>query len=113
MQTMVFKRGASHLGFVLAFVIFVMFLIFMYSAVEPMLKTQSDKQALIESLKLSFVKNLDENGEDVTITTVTNTTTITSQQDCISLQDIIGTGINQISESYVTGNNLIIKDSLG
>lgn len=110
---MALKRGASHLGFVLAFVIFVMFLIFMYSAVEPVIKTKLSKEAVLENLKLNFERHLEENGESITIMTLVNTSAITSMQKCINLRSIIGSSTNEIPSTYVTTNSLLIKDSEG
>ena len=44
------KKG-SHVGLVLSFVIFVVFLIFMYPLVGPALETKGDKQYLLEPLE--------------------------------------------------------------
>ncbi|MEK6842516.1 MAG: hypothetical protein AABX84_01775, partial [Nanoarchaeota archaeon] len=59
------KRGATHIGFVLSFVIFIMFIIFMFSAIEPFLKTQASKQSLLDYLRFSLVDEFKV--EDLTI----------------------------------------------
>lgn len=102
------KKGASHLAFVLSFVIFITFLIFMYTSIEPTLRTEASKQSLLDLLRFSLVDKFYV--RDLSIVTIINTSSITSMQDCISLQGILGTSDNQIPEFYVTNNYLIIKN---
>jgi len=49
------KRGTSHLGFVLSFVIFLTFLLFMYAMIEPVLKIQPGKETLLNDVKNKIV----------------------------------------------------------
>ncbi|MEK6760688.1 MAG: hypothetical protein AABX93_02070 [Nanoarchaeota archaeon] len=100
------KKG-SHLGFILSFVIFITFLLFVYTTLEPTLKIRASKQPVLDFLRFSFVEKM---GSNSTMVAITNTSQITSQQNCISLKDIIGAGTNQIPESYITNNNLKIKN---
>ena|SRR3989338_316079 len=105
------KRGTSHLGFVLSFVIFLTFLLFMYAMIEPVLKIQPGKETLLNDVKNKIVGEFEV--EDLVIVTVKNTSDITSQQDCIVLQHIIGLEEDQIPESYVQNNYLSIRDLSG
>ena len=52
------KKGASHVEFVLSFVIFVVFLIFMYNGLEPIVKSAGSKQFVLGHLQLSLIENL-------------------------------------------------------
>ena len=105
------KNGATHIGFILSFVIFMMFIIFMFSAIEPFLKTQASKQSLLDFFRFSLVDEFQAG--DLVVMTIFNKSFITSQQDCISLQGIAGTGENQISQIFIENNNLLIKDNSG
>jgi len=52
-----YKRG-SHVGVVLSFVIFITFLIFIYSILQPVMKVERDKQFLIDYLETALIKNI-------------------------------------------------------
>jgi len=62
------KRG-SHVGMVLSFVIFVTFLIFLYSILEPATKTQKDKQALLDYLKIELIERFSADLTSATVST--------------------------------------------
>ncbi len=51
------KRG-SHVGVILSFVIFVTFLVFLYSALEPAIKTQKEKDSLLSFIQEEIIKNI-------------------------------------------------------
>ena len=63
---MINKRG-SHVGMVLSFVIFVTFLVFLYSALEPTINKNQDKQFLLEHLKISLLNEFEANLTTVTV----------------------------------------------
>lgn len=60
------KRG-SHVGVMISFVIFITFIIFIYSIVQPALNVQRDKESLSSSLELGILKKL---SYDITIGTI-------------------------------------------
>jgi len=101
------KKGASNVGFVLSFMIFILFIIFMFSAIEPFLKTQASKQSLLELLRFSLID--DFKAEDLTIMTI-KSDPISPDKPCVSLTNIIGSGDNKIPEEYLTNNQLKIKN---
>lgn len=76
------KQG-SHVGVVVSFVIFITFLFFLYSILEPVTSRERDKQYLLDYLKLSLVGESTENLTTVTI--IVNSTTI---KNCINIQNI-------------------------
>ncbi len=51
------KKG-SHVGMMLSFVIFVTFLVFLYSVLSPVVKTEQDKKLVLDSLILEMVEIL-------------------------------------------------------
>ena len=110
------KRGSTHVGVVLSFVIFVVFLVFLYSAlIEPTIN-QNDKNYLLENLRIKLIKNVSEELTSITIDLNNN-----SSKNCIELGNFISKiEINSniisknknILQSYVNGNNLrIIRES--
>ncbi len=109
------RKGASHVEFVLSFVIFVVFLIFMYNGLEPIVQSAGSKQFVLGHLKLAMVENLTLS--DFTIQTFTIKISVEDIQDeiqnsnknkCISIQK---GGLFKIIEG---GNkNLTIKNENG
>jgi hypothetical protein len=49
------KRG-SHVGMILSLVIFITFLVFLYTTLEPIIKTQKDKGALLDYLQIELTE---------------------------------------------------------
>jgi len=102
------KRG-SHVGLVLSFVIFVVFLIFMYPLVGPALKVQQDKQYLLEPIEKRLLDTFSS-----TITTITiNLGIDISGKDCIKIQNDIYTRLEEIFGEDFDEEFLLIKDETG
>ncbi len=110
-------RG-SHVGIVLSFIVFVLFLIFLYSSVEPIIKTQKDKQALLDYLEKALVKNFSAN-----LTTSTLSINKDISKNCIEIENliveiggasriIVKNKSGDITLAYISqsnGNNLLIN----
>ena len=97
------KRG-SHVGLVLSFVIFVAFLIFLYSILEPLVRIQQDKQALLSNLKISLKEKFSSDLDIITIVIEEN-----AIEDCIKLE-----GLNEIEiESGTINSHIIVKNESG
>ena len=92
---MKWRKGASHLGFILSFVIFITFVLFVYTTLEPTLKIRPDKQPVIDSMKKALIENFEVNS---TMITIVNASQVSSQ-NCIILNGIIGNGNGQIDSS--------------
>ena len=88
------KRG-SHVGVVLSFVIFIVFLVFLFSALQPALKTEKDKEAILEYIKNSIIELSSDN---LTIESVI-VDNIGNIYDCVK--------INKLESD----KNIIVKDS--
>jgi len=93
------KRG-SHVGMVLSFVIFITFLIFLYSILEPAAKTQKDKQALLDYLKIELTKRFSAD-----ITSVAISTREIVKEECVKLVNL--------TEEVEIDSHLIVKDEEG
>jgi len=94
------KRG-SHVGMILSFVVFMSFLIFLFSVLEPVVKTEKDKQFL-----LSFLGEALENN----FSTMLNASLINIDEDfvfgggsCLKLDN---------SEGKINGEKLVVKDDV-
>lgn len=113
------KRG-SHVGVVLSFVIFVVFLVFLYTTLQPVIKTQKDKQVIVEGIKEKILSDWQVNLTTVTIEMKKNLSPPGSA-DCFSL-DLDDLGIDtsnkeimvkdpeeQIVDFEKNGNNLEVE----
>ena len=58
---MISKKRGSHVGVILSFVIFITFLIFLFSALQPTLKIEKDKEATLEYITNSIVELSSDN----------------------------------------------------
>lgn len=77
------KRG-THVGIILSFAIFVIFLVFLYSVTEPAIKIQKDKQALLDYLERALIEQT-----YVEMKTSTLSINATAPQDCIEIENLI------------------------
>ncbi len=60
------KRG-SHVGMILSFVIFITFIVFLYSVVKPAINTGTDKKSILSSLETQVIKNVSSNLTSTTV----------------------------------------------
>jgi len=95
------KKRGSHVGIVLSFVIFVTFLVFLYTIVEPEIRVQQDRESLLDYLKIELMEEFSANLTSVTIS-INKTTYI---HNCVILE-------NLTNEAGI-GSSLIVKDEIG
>lgn len=93
------NKKASHVGVVLSFVIFITFLIFLYTIAEPAISFQRDKEALLDYLEIKLMNQVSTN---LTIATVIINSTDHSIVECINLLNL--------KEEVGVGSRLIIKN---
>lgn len=93
------KRGkkGSHIGFMLSFVMFIVFLLFVYSLLQPTFANQKTKESQLEAVKAKLLENFRNE-----VTTISITTERSIPKPCIELKDFI-TGAG-------AGTNLVAKD---
>lgn len=97
MKNLFNKRG-SHVGIVLSFVIFVTFVIFIFSILEPKIKINQNKEALLDNIKIKFV-------DEVSAESLTTSISISvSGAEC----DLLSIDLEEIR-----GLNSIVKDKNG
>lgn len=108
------KIGGTHIGFVLSFVIFITFIVIIYSVlIVPNVK-QSDKRAIIDNLRVKLLENVTN---EITIISIN---TNSAPQNCVKISGFLsnfnvsskiitkdGSGISQTT--YVLGDDLEIS----
>lgn len=103
------KKG-SHLGVILSLVFFVGFLVFLYFITGPMIKTQKDKQFVVDYLEVKLAEQFSSNLR------VVNINTEGAPQNCIQLSNFINdVGIDaqvivKNSEGDIQTSNVIGED---
>jgi len=75
------KRG-SHVGIILSFVIFITFVVFVYSILQPGLKVEKEKEAALEYLKTNLLNAFKDN---LIVVTVSAPAEISPPPICIRL----------------------------
>lgn len=106
----IMKRGdnflknhkASHVGMILSFAIFVTFLVFLYVVVEPVIKTQEDKNFLVKSLEPELLEKFSDNMTSISIKI---SGAINPNKDCLKIHNFVGEVTNE--------SNLVIKNKTG
>ncbi len=51
------KKG-SHVGMMLSFIIFITFFVFLYTVLQPIIKTEQNKKLILDSLEIELVEML-------------------------------------------------------
>lgn len=97
------NKSGSHVGVVVSFVIFITFLFFLYSILEPVTSRERDKHYLLDYLKLNLVEKSTIDYTSVMITVKAITT-----KECINTNNV---GEEQIPAEY--RDRLIITNSSG
>lgn len=91
---MIGKKG-SHVGVILSFVIFIVFLVFLFSALQPMLKIEKDKEAILEYITNSIIE-LSSDNMTIESVVVDNTN---DAYDCVQI------------DKLESDKNIIVKNS--
>lgn len=99
------KNGSSHLDFILSFTIFILFVVFMYSIIQPAIETPSGKESLLKLLRFDLFDNYYI--EDLTTMTIYITLSLDQSKECIKI-----TG-GEIHTLFSGGQELTIKDGSG
>lgn len=104
------KNGSSHLDFVLSFAIFILFVVFMYSIIQPAIETPQGKESLLKLLRFDLLDSAQ--AEDLKITTIYYAGFADNPvRDCIKF-NLQGTVLEEIITD-TNKNNLKIKDENG
>ncbi len=81
------NKCGSHVGMILSFAIFITFIVFLYSVLNPAVKTGEDKTATLEYLQMQIVKNVSSN---LTGATIAWTEAVNPSDNCIQLNNLLG-----------------------
>ena len=98
------KKTGSHVGFVLSFVVFVTFLIFIYSVLVPTTKIQ-DKPLILEKVADNLLKNI--SSEMITLT-ISIFPEFEFNSECVSISD--SELISRLKKGFVVKSNEKILD---
>lgn len=85
-KSLIENKQGGHVGIVLSFVIFITFLIFIYSIVEPATRVERSKQKTLELLTPVLMEELTEDMTSVTV----NLEKYEGSSDCINLPAVTG-----------------------
>jgi hypothetical protein len=88
------KRG-SHVEVIISFIIFVAFILFLFSILAPSIKMQKDKENIVDNIEFELINNVSS-----------YMTTITVNFDSAGIACV---GLSDLN----IGNNIIVKDYLG
>ncbi|MBU3906658.1 MAG: hypothetical protein KKA64_00215 [Nanoarchaeota archaeon] len=95
------KRG-SHVGMMLSFVVFVTFLVFIYSITQPALKKEGDKETILNFLKTELVKRVSANLTSYSIN-IEGASGLQGEKNCFIIANIL----------EFKDENVIVKDEGG
>ncbi len=98
------KKNGSHVGFVLSFVVFVTFLIFIYSVLIPTTKVK-DKPLILEKIAENLLKNI--SSEIITLT-ISVSPEFEFNSECVSISD--SELISRLKKGFVVKSNEKILD---
>lgn len=99
------KRG-SHVGMILSFVIFVTFLIFIYTTLQPAIKTGRDKQIILDYIKNELIQEFTGNLTTVSLE-ITKDAPSGEKYSCFTFSDI--SEVSNLEYSLVKLNENIIN----
>lgn len=98
------NKRASHVGMILSFVIFITFIVFLYSVFRPAINTGENKKSILDGVEAEILQNI-----SVNLTTAAVQIKKSSNDNCIQLQNfLLTTTLSGIDSSYI--HNLKVKD---
>ncbi len=100
-------RRGSHIGIILSFVIFVIFMVFLYVAVKPAVKTGEDKKAFLEILKADLLENVSDNLTSAGINI--NAGKNPDNKNCVEFSNLI----TKLEIDEATKSQLVVKNETG
>ncbi|MBD3247201.1 hypothetical protein GF378_01115 [Candidatus Pacearchaeota archaeon] len=102
-QKILRDKKAGHVGMILSFVIFITFLVFLYSITEPVTRVERGKQDLLQYLQTELIE---EFTEDMTTSTISiNESLVDSNIDCIKFEVV--NGAKELNAVVKTANKIL------
>ena len=106
------KRGGTHVGFVLSFIIFVTFLTFLYSIIIEPVTNQHDKQFILENLRINLAGQFSISNFTIKTLIITIAEGALGSKECIRINENEGTiKKGGLADLFNQGINFTIKDS--
>jgi len=79
------KQG-SHVGMILSFVIFITFVVFLYTVVSPAVNTGESKKTILETIKIEVERNI---STDLTTAVIQIVSSKNPNQNCVKLTNLL------------------------
>ena len=95
------NKIGSHVGVIISFAIFIIFLVFLFIILEPSLKVTEKKEATIENIEALLVEYLDSE-----LTTASVKINVALTENCITFNQL-----EPITATGLTGSNIFVKNS--
>ena len=95
------EKLGSHVGMILSFVIFITFIVFLYSVIRPTIQTGEDKKTMVGDIENAIMENLSAN-----LTTATASINKNDKDPCIEL----GSFLLDIQSSFFIDPQSSISD---
>jgi len=114
------KKGGTHVGMMLSFVIFITFITFLYTIIQPSIQVQKSKQVTLDVLKENLIGEVSANFSFVQIEIILNEE---AESDCFLMEDFSegknfitkvlnkNTGQESVSQASRNGGQISMKTS--
>jgi len=80
------NKKSSHVGMIISFVVFITFIVFLYSVIRPAISTGQDKKTIADYLVVKIIENVSSN---LTSTSIEIDSHHNPNKDCIILKNIM------------------------
>lgn len=99
-------KRSSHVGMIISFVVFVTFIVFLYSIVRPAINTGQDKKTIADYLVVKIIENVSAN---FTSTSVEIDSNKNPNKDCVQLQGFLV--LSEIPLQTIVQNELRVSQN--
>lgn len=95
------NKNGSHVGMILSFVIFITFLVFLYSIIKPTINTGKDKQTILQNIETKIIQNTSAN---FTVTSVKINENSIQDKICIQFVTLLTFEVSEIPFPIIVKN---------
>ncbi|MDD5012563.1 MAG: hypothetical protein PHQ66_02890 [Candidatus Nanoarchaeia archaeon] len=81
------NKKSSHVGMIVSFVVFITFVVFLYSVVKPVINVGEDKTATLSYIQMRIIENISSN---FTSATVIWSADVNPKTECVQLVNFLG-----------------------
>lgn len=107
---MILKKKGSHVGMILSFVLFITFVVFLYTLLNPSVGNVESKRTLLNEIGLRIIQNM---SVDFSIISVSIDSSTNPSTKCVNLKEFLfasGIALIELSEEGEVSARVIIKD---